>query len=74
MSKPANPSPNILWIGSDEQHRGTIGAYGSCNCCTPYIDALAAESMVLTIPSVPWRYVLLPALFLAAFFLIPCGW
>ena len=38
--------PNILWIGTDEQHRGTIGAYGSANCRTPHIDRLASESVV----------------------------
>ena len=41
-----NPPPNILWIGTDEQHRGSIGCYGSANCRTPHVDALAAESMV----------------------------
>ena len=38
--------PNILWIGTDEHHRGTIGAYGSPDCRTPHIDALARDSMV----------------------------
>jgi len=38
--------PNILWIGTDEHHRGTIGAYGSVDCKTPSIDTLAQKSMV----------------------------
>ena len=40
------PLPNILWIGLDEQHRQTVGAYGSRNCKTPYIDGLASEGLV----------------------------
>ena len=42
----ADPLPNILWIGTDEQQRSTIGAYGSPNCRTPTLDSLAAESLV----------------------------
>ena len=38
--------PNVLWIGTDEHHRGTIGAYGSRDCRTPHIDQLAHESIV----------------------------
>jgi len=41
-----NHRPNILWIGTDEHHRRTIGAYGSTVCKTPNIDALASEGMV----------------------------
>lgn len=42
----SRPLPNILWIGTDEQHRGTIGAYGSVNCRTPHLDNLASQSLV----------------------------
>lgn len=45
-----HPFPNILWIGTDEQHRGTIGAYGSANCRTPQIDRLASESLLFDKP------------------------
>ena len=38
--------PNILWLGTDEQHRRSVGAYGSRDCRTPAIDRLAAQSLV----------------------------
>ena len=38
--------PNVLWIGTDEQHRQTVGTYGSVNCVTPNLDQFASESMV----------------------------
>jgi len=37
---------NVLWIGTDEQHRRSIGAYGATACRTPNIDALANEALV----------------------------
>ena len=42
----ATSQPNILWIGTDEQHRQTVGAYGSKISRTPHIDALAASGLV----------------------------
>ena len=42
----SRPLPNILWIGTDEQHRGSIGAHGSVNCRTPHLDGLASQSLV----------------------------
>ena len=38
--------PNIVWIGTDEQHRQTVGAYGSATCRTPHIDILASQGKV----------------------------
>lgn len=38
--------PNVLWIGTDEQHRQSVGAYGSVNCPTPNIDRLASQALV----------------------------
>jgi len=43
---PGDSRPNILWIGMDEQHYRTIGAYGSPDCRTPNIDRLAEGSLV----------------------------
>ena len=40
------PRPNVLWIGTDEQHRQSVGAYGSVNCPTPNIDRLASQALV----------------------------
>jgi len=38
--------PNILWIGTDEHNRQTIGTYGSTHCKTSCLDTLAQESLV----------------------------
>ena len=38
--------PIILWLGTDEQHRQSVGAHGSADCRTPEIDRLAARSLV----------------------------
>jgi len=40
------PSPNILWICTDEQRWDTLGCYGNEFVRTPVLDRMAGESLV----------------------------
>lgn len=42
-----NRKPNILWICSDQQRYDTLGCTGNPFVCTPNIDALAADGVLL---------------------------
>ena len=46
MSARGKRRPHVLWIGTDEQHRQTVGAYGSVNCETATLDRLASQGLV----------------------------
>jgi len=37
--------PNLLWIMTDQQPVGTLGAYGNTRAKTPHLDRLAAEGL-----------------------------
>lgn len=39
--------PNILWLMTDEQRPDSLGCYGSRWACSPHLDALAAEGVLL---------------------------
>jgi arylsulfatase len=42
---PANDTPNILWIMTDQQPVGTVGAFGNPTIKTPHIDRMAHEGV-----------------------------
>ena len=44
----ADEKPNILFILSDNQHAGLLGAYGNPDIKTPHIDSLAAGGVKFT--------------------------
>ena len=41
-----NPSPNILWICTDQQRWDTLGCYGNKHVHSPNIDKLASEGVL----------------------------
>jgi len=40
--------PNILFILTDDQSRGTLGCYGGTRVATPHLDGLAREGLLFT--------------------------
>src|SRR5450759_180234 len=45
---PANTTPNILWICTDQQRFDTIAALGNANIHTPNLDRLVSEGVAFS--------------------------
>lgn len=43
-----HPRPNVIWIFADQLRAQALGYRGDPNCCTPNLDRLAAEGLVMT--------------------------